>query len=342
MAQTGPRNALTDIAGITVGNAEDEAVRSGVTVIRFEGAMRCAADIRGGGPATRETNAVGAEATLGIAHAITLSGGSVFGLAAADEVAAALSVAGEGFVPVPGTPPVPIIPAASLYDLSNGGAKDWGVEPPYRVLARAALDAASTDAPCGSVGAGYGGRAGQWLGGTGTASIDLGEAGVVAALVAVNSIGSPVMPDGSCLWAWPFERDGEFGGLRPGPETAALDPLPADGKAPLAGTATTIGVVACSRAMSHGMLRRVAIMAQDGLARSIRPSHAPFDGDTIFAVCPIGAAGGAEPSGGEAQLATLIGAAAADCVARAVARGVWHASAETESAKAFRRGSVSG
>lgn len=339
MARTGPRNALTDIAGIVVGNAEDAAVRSGVTVIRFAGAMRCAADIRGGGPATRETNAVGADATLGIAHAITLSGGSVFGLAAADEVAIALSDGGAGFVPVPGTPPVPIVPAASLYDLSNGGTKDWGMAPPYRALARKALAGASADASCGSVGAGYGGRAGQWLGGTGTASIDLGEAGIVAALVAVNSIGSPIMPDESCFWAWPFERDGEFGGLRPGPETAALDPLPADGKAPLAGTATTIGVVACSRALSHGMLRRVAIMAQDGLARSIRPSHAPFDGDTIFAVCPIDQA---EASGDEAQRATLLGAAAADCVARAVARGVWHASAETENAKAFSRGSVSG
>ncbi len=337
MASPGPRNALTDIAGLWVGDAHDAAVRSGVTVIRFEQAMRCAGDIRGGGPATRETNAVGAEATLGIAHAITLSGGSVFGLAAADEVAIALSDAGEGFVPVPGTPPVPIIPAASLYDLSNGGAKDWGAAPPYRDLARQALEAASRDVACGSVGAGYGGLAGQWLGGTGTASVDLGEAGVVAALVAVNSIGSPVMPDGSCLWAWPFEYGGEFGGLRPTPESAALDPLPADGKAAMAGTATTIGVVACSRPLSHGMLRRVAIMAQDGFARAIRPSHAPFDGDTIFAVCPVG-----EPGEGEAQLATLLGAAAADCAARAVARGVWHASAETEDAKAFRRGSVSG
>lgn len=331
----GPRNALSDVAAITVGHAEDTRARTGVTVVRFDAAMRCAADIRGGGPATRETNAVGPEATLGIAHAITLSGGSVFGLGAADEVACALSARDQGFRVAPGTPPVPIIPAASLYDLSNGGAKDWGTAPPYRTLALQAFETAGPGMACGSVGAGYGARAGAWLGGVGTASVDLGEGGVVAALVAVNSIGSPVMPDGSCFWAWPFEVGNEFGGLRPGPETAAGHPLPEDSKMAVAGMATTIGVVACSRALSRAMLRRVSIMAQDGLARAVRPSHAPFDGDTLFAVCPN------EAGSDDAHLATLIGSAAADCVARAAARGVWHASAQHGGAKAFRRGFVS-
>lgn len=334
--EPGPRNALTDIGGVAVGNAEDAAARTGVTVLGFERAMRCAGDVRGGGPATRETNAVGPEATLGIAHAITLTGGSVFGLAAADEVAAALSARGEGFVPVPGTPPVPIIPAASLYDLANGGAKGWGAEPPYRQLAREALAGAGDDVPCGSVGAGYGATAGAWLGGLGTASVDLGEGVFVGALVAVNSIGSALMPGGTCFWSWPFEIGGEFGGLRPDAEAAITDPLPRDRKGGIAaGQATCIGVVGCSAALDRPALTRMAIMAQDGLARAIRPSHAPFDGDTLFAICPDG------PATTDAEQAMRLGSAAADCVARAVARGVWEATAAHENVPAFRS-SVSG
>ena len=331
----GAGNALTDVAGITVGNAVDETIRTGVTVVAFDTAMRCAVDVRGGGPATRETNAVGPDGTLGIAHGITLSGGSVFGLAVADEVAIDLSAKGSGFLPVADAPPVPIVPAASLYDLNNGGSKDWGNSPPYRALGAAAISALSKNVGCGSVGAGYGATAGAWLGGLGTASVDLGEGLIVSTLIAVNSIGSPIMPDGSCFWSWPFEHDDEFGGLRPGHETAAHDPLPIDLKGGIApGAATCIGVVACSMPLDRSSLSRIAIMAQDGLARAIRPSHAPFDGDTIFAVCP-----NTEAKGSPEQT-MLVGSAAADCVSRAVARGVWEATAETDRAPAFRRASV--
>jgi len=231
----------------------------------------------------------------------------------------------------PDAPPVPIVPAASLYDLGNGGAKDWGDQPPYRELALTALQ---TDGAgrVGSVGAGYGAVAGAWLGGLGAASIDL-EGTTVAAMVAVNSIGSPVTPDGKALWAWPFERDGEFGALRPSPGMTVPEPVPQDikgGSAP----ATCIGIVAVSRPLARSSLRRIAIMAQDGLARAIRPSHAPLDGDTIFVVCPDK----------DVESATTyhmeIGSAAADCVARAVGRGVWHADAENERFPAFRRASV--
>jgi len=329
--RAGKKNCLTDIPGIKVGSAENVEARTGVTVITFAEAMRCAADVRGGGPATRETNAVGPEATLGIAHALTLSGGSVFGLAAADEVATILSARGDGFVPVPGTPPVPILPAASLYDLGNGGEKSWGELPPYRALARQALDMASRDVSCGSFGAGYGATAGAWLGGLGTASLDMDEAGVISALIAVNSIGSAVMPDGRSFWSWPFEINDEFGGLRPDPAMRVSDPLPADRKGGVTpGQATCIGVVASSIPLDRPSLSRVAIMAQDGLARAIRPSHAPFDGDTIFAICPN------EVSTASPEDVMRIGSAAADCVARSVARGVWEATAATETAAAFR------
>jgi len=333
----GRDNSLTDVEGISVGNAADEDVRTGVTVVSFDTAMRCAVDVRGGGPATRETNAVGLDGTLGIAHAITLSGGSVFGLAAADEVVVALSTNGIGFVPVTAAPPVPIIPAASLYDLNNGGAKDWGDAPPFRRLAVRAMAAKSKHVLCGSVGAGFGAVAGAWLGGLGTASLDLGDGVIVSALIAVNSIGSPVMPDGNCFWSWPFEFGDEFGGLRPRGNTSAFahEPLPADRKGgTAAGMATCIGVVACSVPLDRSSLSRIAIMAQDGLARAIRPSHAPFDGDTIFAICP-------DTDGDTAPEQVMqLGSATADCVSRAVARGVWEASAETEIAPAFRRASV--
>ena len=330
-ARSGSRNALTDVAGIRVGNAEDTAARSGVTVIAFDQAMRCAADVRGGGPATRETNAVGPDATLGIAHALTLSGGSVFGLAAADEVATVLSARGEGFLPVAGTPPVPIIPAASLYDLGNGGDKAWDERPPYRDLAREALLNLSEHISCGSHGAGYGATAGAWLGGLGTASLVTGEGEVVSALIAVNSIGSAVMPDGRAFWSWPFEIGDEFGGLSPDPKMRTCAPLPDDRKGALRpGQATCIGVVACSTALDRASLARVAIMAQDGLARAIRPSHAPFDGDTLFALCPE------EVATASPEDVMRIGSAAADCISRAVARGVWEATAATETAAAYR------
>ena len=332
----GPRNALTDIEGIRVGNAESKSARTGVTVVRFDREMRCAVDVRGGGPATRETDAVGKSGTLGIAHAITLSGGSVFGLAAADVVASTLSSEGIGFVPVAGSPPIPIVPAASLYDLSNGGDKAWRDDPPYRLLADTALKSASLEMSCGSVGAGFGATAGAWLGGVGSASLDMGAEGLVSALIAVNSIGSPILPSGDCFWSWPFELGNEFGGLKPARTFEAIEPLPADRKGGLAaGTATCVGIVASSVPLDRLSLLRLAVMAQDGLARAIRPSHAPFDGDTIFAICPD------RNVEAEPEDVMRLGAAAADCVSRAVARGVWEATAETNDAPSFGRASVS-
>ncbi len=331
--RSGSTNSLMDVAGIYVGHAQDAKLRSGVTVLHFDEAMACAVDMHGGGPATRETDAVGSDATLGIAHAITLSGGSVFGLAAGDAVAQALCARGIGFSPVVGARPVPLVPGACIYDLANGGAKDWDNTAPYTALAHEALSAPSSSA-IGSVGAGIGAVAGAWRGGLGTASI-ITDGITIAALVVVNPIGSPVMPDGRTLWAWPFELGDEFGGRRPNTDMPASATLPIDikgGRAP--GAATCIGAVAVSVPVARETLRRIAIMAQDGLARAIRPSHAQFDGDTLFALAPLDR----PPS--DPDLSMLLGSAAADCVARSVGRAVWAADAGWPGTPSLREASI--
>jgi L-aminopeptidase/D-esterase-like protein len=221
---------------------------------------------------------------------------------------------------------IPIVPAAVLHDLVNGGDKNWGTCPPYRDLGVRALAAAADDFALGSVGAGRGAQAGLRKGGMGSASVDLREGLIVGALVALNSVGSALMPDGKTYWAWPFELGGEFGGAGP-PRSGmdASDPAPEDSRL-LAigrlspGTNTTIGIVACNADLSTAECRRVAMMAQDGIARALRPAHTPFDGDTVFAL-----AGGEVPLNADSMRAAQIGrigSAAADCLARAIARAV--------------------
>ena len=162
-------------------------------------------DVRGGGPGGRETDALSPENLVGRAHALVLSGGSVFGLAAADGVAAVLSSRGIGLQLRKEGIAIPIVPAAVLHDLANGGDKSWGLSPPYRELGMRALAAADAEFALGSVGAGRGAMAGSLKGGIGSSSVDLGEGLIVGALVALNSVGSPMMPDGKTYWAWAFE-----------------------------------------------------------------------------------------------------------------------------------------
>lgn len=327
MLKPGPLNLLTDVPGLTVGNATDEAVKTGVTVIRFPGGWTAAVDVRGGGPGVRETAALSPENGYARLHALTLSGGSVFGLAAADAVTSALSEAGEGFQVRPETPRVPIVAGAVLYDLANGGDKAWGLDPPYRRLGAEAVAAAGETFALGAVGAGRGAKAGVVQGGLGSASLDLGEGLIVGALAAVNPVGSVFMPDGETFWAWPFEIDGEFGGRTPTGPAGAVEPLPDDSR--LAGLGrltpganTTLAVVAVNADLTPGECQRLAIMAQDGLSRAIRPAHTPFDGDVVFA-----AASGAVKLGdeGRQQVLARLGGAAGDCLARAIARGVYAA-----------------
>jgi L-aminopeptidase/D-esterase-like protein len=318
-ARPGPRNLITDVPGLKVGQAEDLAVRSGVTVVLPDERAVCAADVRGGGPGTRETDALAAENLVEAVDAVVLSGGSVYGLAAADGVAAWLGARGRGFVvsPDPAVPPSPVVPAAILFDLANGGDKRWGETPPYAALGRAAVAGAGDDVRLGTAGAGCGAMAGKLKGGTGSASAITGDGYTVGAIVAVNSWGSVVAPDGRTFWAAPFEIDGEFGGLGAAGLAAAPDDW-GHGKAPADLRNTTIAVVATDAALTPAQARRFAVMAQNGLSRAIRPVHSPFDGDVVFAMS-TGRRPLVEP--GAFTLARL-GALAADCLARAVARGV--------------------
>lgn len=321
----GTKNDITDVPGISVGAAHDAVRRTGVSVVLPDTPAICACDVRGGGPGTRETDLLDPATLVEKADAIVLSGGSSYGLAAADGVAAWLGEQGRGFalVDTPGTPRSPIVPAAILYDLANGGNKNWGGAPPYAELGRkAATHAAGGPVALGRAGAGYGAGAGDGPGGLGSSSYVTDAGLTVGALVAVNSFGSPRMPGCDAFWAWPFEEDGEFGGARPPADWRAEPGLPPDTKlaaaAPRANT--TIAVIAVNAALSAAEARRVAIMAQDGLARAIRPVHAPTDGDSVFVL----ATGGMSAGAGVLAL-TEIGALAADCLSRAVARGVYKA-----------------
>lgn len=324
----GPLNLITDVPGLTVGHVTDDAVRSGATVLLVDGFWAASVDVRGGGPGTRETEALAPENLVGRVHAIALAGGSVFGLGAADGVVAALSCQGRGLRLKPGSPAIPVVPAAVLHDLGNGGDKAWGLEPPYRRWGVDAVAAATREFALGRVGAGRGAMAGYRPGGIGSASLDLGGGLIVGALVAANPIGSVHMPDGESFWAWPFEIDGEFGGHRPNGHAPVIEPLPdlsrlADLGRTQAGANTTLAIVACTADLSTAECKRLAMMAQDGIARAVRPAHTPFDGDTVFAV-----ASGATPLGeGNARAVGLgrLGSAAADCLARAIARAVYEA-----------------
>jgi L-aminopeptidase/D-esterase-like protein len=292
-----------------------------VTVILSDKPAVAAVDVRGGGPGTRETDLLAADNLVDAVDAIVLSGGSVYGLGAADAVVAALGAQGRGFPVRPGLPPAPIVPGAILFDLANGGDKTWGEAPPYPALGRAALGKVSLSVPLGSVGAGYGALAGGLKGGQGSASLMLPGLGTVAALTCVNSFGSVVMPGQKAFWAWALEHEREFGGVMPTGPVQDLSDWGLAKAAPLGREATTLGIVATDVALTPAQAKRVAVMAQDGFARAIRPIHAPFDGDVVFALSS-GARPLAEPSA--MALATL-GAAAADCLARAVCRGVFEA-----------------
>lgn len=319
----GPRNLITDVAGLKVGNAEDERLRSGVTVILAEQPFCAAVDIRGGAPGTRDVAVLEPENLVAAINGICLSGGSAFGNDAVGGVQSFLRGQGQGFEIAPGAPLVPVVCGAILFDLNNGGDKNWGEEPPYRRLGRAAAEHAGKDFALGNVGAGMGAASGRLKGGLGSASWRMVDGSTVGALVAVNSVGSAVMPESDVFWAWPFEQQGEFGGRRPDAGfPAVLAELPSDMKLGVrAGANTTIAVVATDAAVDQLELKRIAIMAADGFARALRPVHTPFDGDLVFAM----STGSVARTDRDAVSIMRIGQAAADCLARAIARGVYEA-----------------
>ncbi len=323
MASPGKRNLLTDVAGLAVGQAEDAQVRTGVTVILAEAASAAAVDVRGGAPGTHDTEALDPLSLAGGVDAVVLSGGSAFGLDAASGVQSVLRARGRGFSIAPGAPPVPIVSGAILFDLANGGNKDWGEIPPYRALARAACETAGAAFALGNAGAGFGAVAGAYKGGLGSASWVDDDGITVGAIVAVNAVGSPLIPGTDVFWAFPFEQDGEFGGrfLKERLPPMRLGLAPDMKGRVLAQANTTIALVATDADLTRIELKRMAIMAADGFARALRPVHTPFDGDLVYALSTARKAI-AEP---RPRAVMRLGAIAADCLARAIARGVYEA-----------------
>ena len=322
MVRAGSRNLITDVPGLRVGQAQDAALCSGVTVLLADSPALATIDVRGGAPGTRETDALASD-VLGVKpDAIVISGGSAFGLDAASGVMAWLNEQGRGFELRPGTPRIPMVPAAVIFDFHGDTTFAAGVNP-YARLGREAVSAAGLEFALGNAGAGVGAVAGAYKGGTGSASATLDDGLVVGALAVVNSAGSPIIPCTDVFWAFPFEQADEFGGRALSGSWRGMElDLPPDGKARLRpGQNTTVAIVATDADLSSTELKRVAIMASDGFARALRPVHTPFDGDTLFALATA-----KRPLQGERLRAlTRLGNAAADCVARAIARGVYEA-----------------
>jgi D-aminopeptidase len=309
-----PRNLLTDIAGIAVGHAEDARLASGVTAILFEEPVIAAVDVRGGGPGTRETDLLDPARTVERIDAIALAGGSAFGLDAACGVQAYLRASGRGYEV--GTTRVPLVPGAILFDLLNGGDKDWGRYPPYRELGYAAVERAGQEFALGSVGAGLGANTVNFKGGIGSASAALDCGVAIGALAVVNAAGSAVVGDGPWFWAGPFERNGEFGGHGFPARVADAALVPRTKGAALMNT--TLVVVATDAVLTKAQARHLAVMAQDGLARAVFPVHTALDGDIVFA-----AATGLRPLATSPVMLSAIGSLAAGVVARAIARAVY-------------------
>ena len=314
--QQGARNLITDVAGLRVGHGQDAGLRSGCTVLVGERPFVAAVSVMGGAPGTRETDLLAPDRLVQEVDALVLSGGSAFGLDACSGVADGLRAMGRGFDV--GGQKVPIVPGAILFDLLNGGEKDWARNP-YHDLGQRALNAAGTGFALGSTGAGYGATTANLKGGLGSASCVLPSGLTVGALVAVNALGSATVGDGPHFWAASWEIGGEFGGLGPCPHPPAPEaPLP--GKR--LGEATTIAIVATDAALSQAQATRLAVAAQDGMARALVPSHSLLDGDLVFA-----AATGARPLADPVADLFQLGHAAATCLARAIARGVHEAQA---------------
>jgi hypothetical protein len=219
-AKTGPLNLITDVTGLQVGNTHDSRLRSGITAVLFDQPAVAAVDVRGGGPGSRETDLLAPENTVQAIDALVLSGGSAFGLDAAGGVQARLREQGRGFAVRSAR--VPIVPAATLFDLLNGGDKRWGLFSPYRDFGVAAVDAAGRDFALGSAGAGFGATTADLRGGLGSASAFSPEGYTVGALVAVNAVGQATIGEGPHFWAAPYEIGSEFGGLG-WPRAVSLD-----------------------------------------------------------------------------------------------------------------------
>lgn len=326
MIRPGPRNLITDVTGLVVGNAEDHSAKTGTTVLTGEAPFTAGIHVSGGAPGTRETELLAPDRSVEQVDAIFLSGGSAFGLDAGQGVSDGLRARGRGF-PIHGMT-VPIVPGAIVFDLANGGDKGWAVSP-YPALGRAALDAAGAEFALGTAGAGTGATLADLKGGLGSASA-VWDGYTVGALVVANPVGKVTAGDGPHFLAAASEFGDEFGGLGPAP---AFDPteVPATKMPGSAREATVIAVVATDATLTKSQATRIAVMAHDGIARAVWPSHTPIDGDVVFSVStarrPL-----AEGADGLTQLGWL-GHIGALCLSRAIARAVYLARSAPGDAK---------
>ena len=321
--ETGAQNLITDIQGLDVGNAHDANLKSGVTVLTAKTPFTASVSVMGGAPGTRDIALLEPDKLVGDIDAIVLSGGSAFGLDAASGVMARLRDQSRGFAV--GSTHVPIVPAAILFDLLNNGDKEWS-ENPYPDLGRTAFDSARGEAfKLGTAGAGYGAIAGAVKGGLGSASLVLPNGISVGVLVAVNAVGNALTASGDHFWAAPWEVNGEFGGLGLPASFAPLTPpeMPKLTRDVNSGGNTTIAIAATDAPLDKAGCKRMATAAHDGIARALVPAHTPYDGDLVFGVST------GTWSGEESHLdPVMIGHGAAICLARAIARGVYEASAD--------------
>ncbi len=337
----GPTNSLADVAGVRVGHhtAVGDGWLSGTTVVLLgeDGAV-AGVDVRGGGPATRETDLLDPTAAVERVHALVLTGGSAFGLAAADGVMARLEARGvgvqvvqpagpDGVAPPPVT--VPIVPTAALFDVGRGGVAANRPDASFGAAAHDAAVAADPAQPVasGNVGAGAGAVAGGLRGGLGTASVRLADGTTVAALVACNAAGSTVDPATGELAGARVGLPGEFDHLRP-PARVELDAhlAAAEGDASLN---TALAVIATDATLSKAHAAKLAGVGQDGLARAIRPAHSMTDGDTVFAV-----ATGARPAPDFVRFQAVL-AAGADTISRATAHAMLAATSTSTPARSW-------
>lgn len=326
----GPRNLITDVPGLKVGNAQDRALKSGTTVLTAKQPFTASVQVMGGAPGTRETDLLAPDKSVAQIDALVLSGGSAFGLDACSGVMEALRARGRGFAVGPAR--VPLVPGAILFDLLNGGSKDW-TQNPYADLGRAAFEAAGEDFALGTAGAGTGALTAMVKGGLGSASLVLDSGVTVGVLVAANPMGAVTTPGERHFWAAAYEIGGEFGGLGvdaaaglgrslESRRMAAMQALAGGGALPAERTNTTIAIVATDADLSKAQCQRMAAAAHDGIGRAIVPAHMPGDGDLVFA-----ASTNARPMADPAELGVITHAAAL-CLSRAIARAAWLARPE--------------
>lgn len=312
------RNLITDVPGLAVGNADDAALASGVTAIVFDATGVAAIAIHGGAPGGRDTALLEPEMTVDGVDALVLSGGSAFGLDAMGGVQGFLRSKGRGFAILDIR--VPIVPGVILFDLLNGGDKNWARQPPYWELGWAAAAAASQDFSLGTIGAGFGATTVNLKGGLGSASVRTSAGYTVGAIAAVNGMGQATIGTTRHFWAAAHEQGREFGGL------GFPEPFPPDALAMrVKGDSpqnTTIAVVATDAPLTKAQAKRLAVVAHDGMAHAIRPAHCALDGDTIFA-----ASTRRHEQAPTMRDLTELGMAAADTMARAMARGIYEATA---------------